>query len=126
MHNVSKKFLVKAIIKALDIEALKGNSILLTTSSGVITGTCCCSEYDEGQGIFGSIVATVKNTYEKCYEELCEEKLDEGYTPQLPEIAPYIVLDNVTLFSQGQCFTLEQMLIFLDDITGISIGKAKM
>ena len=107
-----KKHLLQFFALATTTDELKGNYVQLITAAGRISGKMAPEDDKSLLAVFSE--ASLKNYYE-------EYDLEDEPTSGLDG---YIVLNDVTICScSGSTTSMPQMIVFYDQIIGITLGE---
>lgn len=107
MMDSLKKTIIRTLAMAPQIDMLTNNQVILTTAAGVIAGTMV-EENSEKQGdvIFSTMLKTIKEKYEADIEG------NDGY----------MLLSDVTVINGNTRTNFEHMIVFYDQIIGVTLG----
>lgn len=111
--NTLKKEIIKAFAGATDIDALRGNNIVLITATGMITGRLCDPDTPledmSGAAILNALV----------------EQVTDAYGPENIEGNDgYIQLTDVVIRASGNTtYNVGNLIVFYDQIIGVSLGN---
>lgn len=107
-----KKQIILGLAKAPDLDALKGNTLILVTPLGVISGSLC-DENSVGKDVAGEafLLALTK-------------KLAEGFGKENIEGNDgYLLLSDVKVQTGGNVtYNLPHLVVFYDQIIGVTLG----
>ncbi|MGI6726627.1 MAG: hypothetical protein ACOX62_10680 [Christensenellales bacterium] len=107
-----KKRLICDLSMITKIEKLKDNELILLTPAGVVTGYPADTD---NLGIVAQLAQTVSYKH--------REKLEMPDDMVLPGNDGYIALRNVQLRTGGTTYEFEELLVFFDQIIGITFKK---
>jgi len=105
-----KKHVILNFALSIGIEALEKNKLIVVTSAGVFTGKLNKEDKEDNSNHFFSILL---------------EKITDNFEGSLSNLAPddgYIVLKEAMLNSGGIKYNISRIVIFYDQIVGITIG----
>ncbi|MFV0413335.1 MAG: hypothetical protein ACK5L3_08705 [Oscillospiraceae bacterium] len=112
-----KKYICNHFARSTELEQLEANKIILLTAAGVIVGSL--STADE------------KTTDKNDIVTLLAKKTGDGYLEEyalpnnkpLPDTDGYIPLKDVVLKSGPDSINLPRLIVFFDEIIGITFGQ---
>lgn len=107
MMDSLKKMIIRTLAMAPQTDMFANNQVILTTAAGVITGKIV-EENSEKQGdmIFSTILDTIMEKYEADIEG------NDGY----------MLLSDVTVINGNARTTLKNLIVFYDQIIGVTLG----
>ena len=119
MDNPSlKKHMIKSL-SAITMQSkygLNNNNVNLLTPSGIITGKLIRNEDNDPTNIFRELVGTISSSFLNEYSD--------GET--ISENDGFIMLSNsVLITSNSTCYNLGDLIVFYDQIIGVTIGTLK-
>ena len=114
-----KKEIIKNFIFLPDLDALKNNKIVLATALGLVSGRLPSDEEVENKESLNA--ALVKICSDTANEYKSNLSLSE--TDNLPDNDGYIYLVDVEIKSSNAVFKTPFMVVFYDQIIGVSIGN---
>lgn len=101
------------------VDGLNENKLILATPLGLITGRFPteekCDDVDNINAILSKLCAKITNDY--------KTELSLSETDHLPDDEGYLYLVDVEIKTPSNNFTLPFMVVFYDQIIGISIGN---
>lgn len=107
MNNPTfKKFLTMSVALATTTDEFAEDSLIIVTHSGIIEG-----RYGEGS-LLSSFSKGVK------------DKFDEAYPSDLSGNDGHIILKNATLTTATGQFNFQELIVFYDQIVGVTLGQA--
>lgn len=114
-----KKTIIKYFANIPNIEDLKNNNLILFTTSGIISGKLLLESTENSNNkVFSDIVEDVINTYRS------DNSLDE--LKPLNDNDGFLMMENVVIFESNRSINMPFMIVFFDQITGISIGNLQL
>lgn len=110
-----KKRLICDLSLVTEIEELKGNEIILVTPAGVVIGY---PADPDKLGIVAKLAHAVSQNHLK----------DHEYPDDmvLPGNDGYIALRDVQIRTGGATYNFEELLVFFDQVIGMSFGKSRI
>lgn len=110
-----KGYMIRNFSFLANVEELgHGNNVILMTAFGLITGNIMMPNSDESNN------ATLANLTNKFYEDYTAEFPDESRIP----FDGYVTLENVVVHSHnGTTYHLPYLMVFIDQIIGVTVGK---
>lgn len=115
-----KKDIVMRFSFLPEVKGLEKNKIVIITSLGIITGRFPTDEEVEdvnnSNAIFSKLSTTIVNDY--------KNELSLSETDKLPGDEGFLYLVDVEIKSPGNSYNLPFMIVFYDQIIGISIGNS--
>lgn len=120
MSNSSlKKDIIYGLANSTEIDQLKENYVVLLTASGIIKGKISKLGYPED--------ASPKNLLNTLVHSISEEYREHYSIPEdtlLPGNDGGIALEDVTiLLNSGSNYVLPHLVVFFDQIIGVTIGN---
>ena len=111
-----KKTVILSMAKAREFEHLGENKLVLLTPMGIITGTMAKlrdGEVSKSSELISHIAKSAKESYDEKFGG--DEPLDGN--------DGYIILENATTMpSDGRSYNFKQLVVFYDQIIGVTIG----
>jgi len=107
MMDSLKKMIIRTLAVAPQTDMFANNQVILTTAAGVIAGKVV-EENSEKQGdmIFSTMLDTIAEKYEADIEG------NDGY----------MLLSNVTVINGNARTNLKNLIVFYDQIIGVTLG----
>lgn len=107
-----KKEIIGTISAATSMVELKGNSVVLIASAGMITGSFPQEDSVAKESAFSEMVGKVADRYKETY----------GIDSLVPGSDGYIILDDVSIRNGASNIHMPQLVVFHDQIIGITLG----
>jgi hypothetical protein len=114
-HPSLKKSIIFDLYSVLDTLKPEGSKIVLLTAAGVVTADPVNPDEINTEKPDGSLITAVKHlsdNYRKLYKQESPAPGNDGY----------IVLRNARLRSLGQDTSFDVLIVFFDQIIGVTIG----
>lgn len=127
-----KKTVIMGFYEAILQETLKGNSLILATHSGIITGTPIPAEEIEAIESKSNFSEMTKKESSICMTSTMLEAMGEAYDEKYdakhssPENDGCILLKDVVLRSSGATYSFQTFVVFFDQILGVSYGNVSI
>ncbi len=110
-----KKMMICDLSMVPEVEALKDNEIILVTPAGVLIGNPVDTE---NLGIVATLAKTVADKH--------REDLKVDLNTLSPGNDGYLALRNVQLRTGAATYNFEELLVFFDQIIGMTFGKSQI
>lgn len=114
-----KKEIIRFISATPEVEGFEKNKLILTTAFGLITGRFPDPEEMNDLTNPTTVIAKLAS----CTAQTYKTNLSLSETDSLPGDDGYMYLVDVQVTSNTETFTLPFMIIFYDQIIGVSIAN---
>jgi hypothetical protein len=128
-HPSLKKAIIAGFWNGVTQENLKGNALALVTAAGIIEGYPVTQEESEALKQKKNFAEMSDKEKSVCMTSIltdsAERVYDENYKVNhpVPGNDGYILLKNVTFRSANATYCLETLVVFFDQIIGVSFGR---
>lgn len=119
-----KKNIIFRFADLLDNEEFSNYKIILSTSTGTITGRFLKDSDSQSSSHNNETTAALAFS-QLCGQEydLYKEELNLSDSDKLPGDDGYLLLKDVEILTSVKTITLPAMVVFFSDIVGVSIGE---
>jgi len=124
-----KKEIVSGLYAALLENVLSNNSLILATSSGIITGNPISDEEIETAKSKKEFSEMTEVESSICIDSSLLDVINKNYEEQYKVNRPtqgndgYLWLKDATLLSGGATYHFGTLIVFYDQILGVSVGN---
>ena len=110
-----KQWIVLNISMSTRLEELNGNKVVIVTSAGVFTGNLLRENSDsDGSKLFSGLLDGIECNSEELVD--IEQVPNDGY----------VALEDATLDTNGTKYNFGNIIIFHDQIVGITLGNPEV
>ena len=122
MSETLKKHIIRSFARATNLDGFDANKVILATAAGLISGKLSSTSAMTIEEMTEECGSLSRDSAEKLYESLLTAAR-ETYKEEVEGSDGYILLTDAAIRDKDCTYNVGNMVVFYDQIIGISLGK---